>query len=360
MSDVYKRLAKKLDEMPHGFPETESGVEIKILEKIFTQEDAENALKLRPYPETVEMIAERFGKEPSEMHEILLSMATKGQIGSTKMSGIRMFLFVPFVVGIYEFQLYRIDKELTDLFEEYFPTLMKAIGGHGPAMARVVPINTEIKGTGEIVPYDDIKKMIEDSNSFILNECICRKEQALAGEPCNHTLSACLGFSKQENAYDDFSLGGEVITKEKALKVLTDSEEEGLVHNLFYNTLKGHIGVCNCCSCCCGVLRGVNELGIEHILARSNYVACIDADTCTACGICADERCPVGAIEESGDVYKVFPDRCVGCGVCIVTCPVESIELLERPKVEQKTPPKNIIDWSIQRANSRGIELKLK
>jgi H+/Na+-translocating ferredoxin:NAD+ oxidoreductase subunit B len=360
MSDVYRRLAKKLDEMPQGFPETESGVEIKILKKIFSPEDAENALKLRPYPETAEIIAERFEKEHSEMQEILLSMATKGQIASTKMSGKRMFLFMPFVVGIYEFQMYRIDKELADLFEEYFPTLMRALGSSGPAMARVVPIDTEIKGEGEIVPYDDIRQIIEKANSFILNECICRKEKALAGEQCDHTLKACLGMSIEENAYDDFSLGGEIITKEKALKVLADSEEEGLVHNLFYNTLKGHIGVCNCCPCCCGVLRGVNELGAEHILARSNYVANIDADTCSACGICADERCPVGAIEESGDVYKVSPDRCVGCGVCIVTCPVESIELLERPKDERKTPPKNIIEWSIERANSRGIELKLK
>ena len=34
MTDVYKRLAKKLDELPNGYPETESGVELKILEKI--------------------------------------------------------------------------------------------------------------------------------------------------------------------------------------------------------------------------------------------------------------------------------------------------------------------------------------
>ena len=41
MSDVYQRLAKKLDELPNGFPATESGVELKILRKIFTQEEAE-------------------------------------------------------------------------------------------------------------------------------------------------------------------------------------------------------------------------------------------------------------------------------------------------------------------------------
>ena len=32
MSDVYKRLAERLDELPHGYPAADSGVELKILE----------------------------------------------------------------------------------------------------------------------------------------------------------------------------------------------------------------------------------------------------------------------------------------------------------------------------------------
>lgn len=361
MNDVYKDLALKLDEMPHGYPETESGVEIKILKKIFDPEDAEMALKLRPYPETVEEIAERLGKDPKEMGDILLSMAAKGQIAAYMTSGVRKFFFAPFIVGIYEFQIYRIDKELAELFEEYFPTLMGTLGGYGPAISRVVPVDTEIDGKSEIVPHDDIRGMIENAESFILNDCLCRKEQALAGNRCKYTITSCLGFSMEKNAYDDFSLGGgKVITKEEALQVLADAEEEGLVHNLFYNTVKGHIGVCNCCPCCCGVLRGVKELGAKHILARSNYIARIDAETCSGCGICADERCPMDAIEEKDGVYEVISEKCVGCGVCIVKCPTDSITLEGRPESEKVDPPKNIIDWSLQRAHSRGIELKLK
>ncbi len=360
MTDVYKSLAVKLDELPQGFPETETGVEIKILKKIFTTEDAEVALKLRPYPETVEEIAERFEKSPDKMRDILLSMAEKGQIATYKSRGVRRFFFAPFVVGIYEFQIYRIDKELADLFEEYLPTLMKTLGGHKPAIARVVPVDAEINGKSEIVPHDDIQRMIEDANSFILNDCLCRKEQALAGNPCKHELATCLGFSKEVNAYDDFTMGGKIITKEKALQVLKDAEESGLVHNLFYNTIKGHIGVCNCCPCCCGVIRGVKEFGAEHILARSNYLAKIDGEICTACGICADERCPMDAIEEADGVYSVIEEKCVGCGLCLVTCPVDAIALMERPISEREDPPRNMIEWSIQRAHNRGMELKLK
>ena len=59
MKDVYKRLAEKLDGLPQGYPATETGVELKILEKIYTPEEAEMALKIRPIPETAEVIAQK-------------------------------------------------------------------------------------------------------------------------------------------------------------------------------------------------------------------------------------------------------------------------------------------------------------
>ena len=78
MSDVYRRLAKKLDDLPNGFPATERGVEIEILKKIYAPEEAEMALKMRPVPETVEAIAKRLEKPASEMQSILDDMTRKG------------------------------------------------------------------------------------------------------------------------------------------------------------------------------------------------------------------------------------------------------------------------------------------
>ena len=41
MKSVYERLRKKLDDMGTGYPATESGVEIRILKRLFTEEVAE-------------------------------------------------------------------------------------------------------------------------------------------------------------------------------------------------------------------------------------------------------------------------------------------------------------------------------
>jgi len=143
--DVYTRLARKLNRLPHGFPATESGVELKILRKIFSPEDAAFAVKLRSWPQSAETIARRHRLPLEQTRQTLDEMVTKGQILGARVKGERKYAVVPFVVGIYEFQLNRMDKELTDLVEEYLPTLIKTVGGHKPAVARVIPVTKDTK-----------------------------------------------------------------------------------------------------------------------------------------------------------------------------------------------------------------------
>ena len=51
MSEIYEKLRERLDMFPQGFPRTESGVEMKILRELFTPEEAQIMLFLRPSPE---------------------------------------------------------------------------------------------------------------------------------------------------------------------------------------------------------------------------------------------------------------------------------------------------------------------
>ena len=65
--DVYSRLREFMDTMPSGFPATPTGVEIKILKKLFTPEQAELVMKLRNEPEEVPTIAARIGMPETEL-----------------------------------------------------------------------------------------------------------------------------------------------------------------------------------------------------------------------------------------------------------------------------------------------------
>lgn len=357
MEDVYKRLATKLHELPNGFPPTESGVELKILRKIFTADEAEMALKIRPLPETAEAVAARLGKPLGEMQSILDNMVNKGQIGSAKMNGVQVYMLVPFVVGIFEFQWEHLDKELADLMEEYGPTLLGTLGTFGPSLMRVVPINAAIDAKHQVHPYEDIRLLLEGAKSFQVVDCICRKEQALQGKPCTHSVEVCLGFSSSEGAFDKYPRG-RTISKEDAMQVLAKAEEEGLVH-CTYNVKSGNMFVCNCCSCCCGILRGMKNFNAPFLLAKSDYFAAIDQEKCAACGVCAEERCPMDAITEENGTYKVLPERCIGCGVCTPSCPTDAIGLIRKPETERDEPPANIVEWYFKRAGSRGISIRI-
>ncbi len=115
--DVYTRLREFLDNMPGGYPTTESGVEMKILKKLFTPEPAGIAMKLTPMPEPAAQIAPRLGMEEAQAAETLESMAQDGLILRLRAGDQAMYGAVSYMVGIYEFQLKTIDRELSELMD---------------------------------------------------------------------------------------------------------------------------------------------------------------------------------------------------------------------------------------------------
>lgn len=52
----------------------------------------------------------------------------------------------------------------------------------------------------------------------------------------------------------------------------------------------------------------------------------VDADLCTACGICVDE-CPESCLDMNDVAALTRPDDCTECGTCEEVCPSEAIEL---------------------------------
>jgi Pyruvate/2-oxoacid:ferredoxin oxidoreductase delta subunit len=353
--DVFAQLAKKLDELPQGFPATEDGLEIRILRIIFSPEDAEMALKMTTTPETAEQIAERLQMPVEEVRAHLDDMARKGQIGSLRMGGRQVYRLIPFVVGIYESQRReRLTRELAELFEAYAPHLGKTLGGFEPHLVRVVPIHAAIRTDLHVLQHEDIHQILEKAKSFRVQDCICRTEKKVLGDPCTHTIRCCIHYSMEENAFEYFNPDGDIITREEARKILDAADREGLVH-LTYNAVDVPAAfLCSCCPCCCGLLRGIKEYHSPYAIARSNYVAHIDQDTCVNCGTCRDERCPMDAIVEEDGNYRVLEKRCIGCGVCVITCPSESLTMRERPITERDEIAKDMMDWSVRRLMHRN------
>jgi len=346
--DVYKQLAKALDRLPNGFPRTPSNVEILILKKIFSFEEAWLGSQLSGAMESVQDIAKRVGLSSEETQIRLSNMAKRGLLWNYTQKGKTHFRLAPFIVGIYEAQLESMDHELAHLFEQY----MLDGGAVGimkpqPALHRVVPSQKAVKSEW-ILPYDDIKAIILEAKTFHLQNCICRVQQDHIGRKCNFPLRTCLSFSTLERPPRQGD-----ISQTEALTFLDKTEELGLVHTVS-NIMKGFGYICNCCGCCCGILRGITEWGIEKSVAYANYYSVINPDECKGCGTCI-ERCQVHAIYEQDGVPVVNLEKCIGCGLCVTGCPNNAVKLQRKPKNEIVDPPVNFAAWEQERSYNRSL-----
>jgi ferredoxin len=351
--EVYRKLAQVLDTLPNGFPATESGVEIKLLEKTFEPEEAMLFTKMRLSYETAAQIAARNGLAEDGLEEKLARMWRRGLVMGVDFGTVKLFRMIPWIFGIYEFQLNRMDREFAELMEEYSPAFSQVMMGHKPQLMQVLPIEKEIPSGQEALPYQRVSAIIEKGQSFAVADCICKKERGLLDHPCRHPLEVCLGIAPLPGFFDQHHWG-RPISREEALTLLRQAEESGLVH-LTNNVQRDHFFICNCCGCCCGVLRCINEMGMTEVV-NSRYYAQIDEDYCNACGICKNERCPIGAISAGTESYRVEKNRCIGCGLCVSTCPSEAVSLISKEPAELRNPPKNEKVWFKERAQERGVD----
>lgn len=353
--DIYRKLAQRLDTIPNGFPATESGVELRLLAKIFAPEEAALAVVMRLTREPATDIAARANVDPDAAYRMLKGMARRGLIRAKRGEDQLIFGLMPFVVGIYEEQLPRMDTELATLFEQYYQETQGGIIIRDmPAVHRVVPVEEAIPFDLEIFPYERATELLEGAKSWGVRDCICRVQQRLVGKGCDHPVENCLVFAPVEGAFDHSKVD-RAITKEEALHILHEAEEAGLVH-CPGNYRDGVHYICNCGTCCCGILRGVAEFGIPTAVARSNFYALVDAEACIGCGECV-ERCQFEALAVPEDICVVDYARCVGCGLCATVCTTGALRLERRPEGEGSPPPADIKEWMIQRAQERGISI---
>lgn len=357
-SDVYRALARRLDQIPNGFPATDSGVELRLLARLFAPEEAALATQMRLTAEPAAEIAARTGEDPKAVYTLLKGMARKGLIHVKRETGELRFALLPFVVGIYELQGERLDAELAGLVEEYFQKAFPDLLGQQPALHRVIPVEETLPVGVEILPYERASQFLDQAVAWGVVDCLCREQQRLIGRGCDRPLDVCMVLSKTPGAFDQ-APGVRALTREEATATLRRAEEAGLVHSTS-NTRAGlpYLWyICNCCSCCCGIMRGVAEFGLTQSIAHSAFWAVVDEGYCSDCESCL-ERCQFGALSVDGDLARVDRQRCAGCGLCAAACPNEALSLERRPGDQVLAVPPDNDAWWAERARSRGIDLE--
>jgi ferredoxin len=350
---VYTKLREQLDQYSIGFPATASGVELKILRKLFTEEEARLYLELSMMLETPEQVAARTGRDAVATAALLETMAQKGLLFRQRKGERAKYAAVAFVIGSYEFQLKRLDRELAELVETYFQEgFMDFSPGKNIAPLRTVPVQRSVQVSHPVAPYAQAREIVKTKDKIALADCICRVQQGLLDKGCAKPREVCLSFGSHADYYVENKLG-RYITQEEALAVLDRSEAAGLVNQPANMINPG--GMCNCCGDCCGVLRTLNKLPKPAEAVFNDYFARVDGDLCTACEMCLD-RCQMAAITIQASAV-VNPDRCIGCGLCVTTCPTEALTLQLKPEAQRIAPPSSGRDLMTQTAQLRGTSV---
>ncbi|MFC1829347.1 4Fe-4S binding protein [Thermodesulfobacteriota bacterium] len=350
MNDVYKRLAKHLDDLPAGFPATESGVELRILKRFFSPEEAEIAMGLSMRPEPASAIAKRLDMDSSEMEQTLENMSKKGLVFRIRKEDQPVYMAAQFVVGIWEYHLNDLDEELIKDFNEYSPYLVKEIWAKQKTkQLRVIPVSQSISAEMAVMPYEEAEEIIKSQSKILVAPCICRKEHAMVDKGCDKPLESCLVFGAGAYYYKENKLG-RFISQEEALQLLQKAQESGLV--LQPGNAKKTVNICTCCGCCCQILKNLKEMDNPAEAMCTNYYARVDEDECASCGTCV-ERCQMDAVTVD-DVARIDVSRCIGCGLCVTTCEVGAIRLVAKDEANRWVPPENMYKTYIKMARERG------
>jgi formate hydrogenlyase subunit 6/NADH:ubiquinone oxidoreductase subunit I len=339
--DVYRQLQQHLDHLPQRYPATASGVEIRILERLFTRHEARLALQLSAFPEPAATIHRRLRKRVAldELVASLDALASRGLIHRIEPKGGPKYLLAPFVVGFYERQLPWLTAEFErDLLQYFEEGLGLAVPSKKTTQMRTVPIDVNLTPEREVGTYDDIRTYVRESQGpFALMDCICRLGKSLVGHTCEHTghMQTCLTFGQAAEGMVQ-SGAAHFVSRDQVMEVLNQADHDGLV--LQPENTQKPLFVCCCCGDCCGVLTNAKRFPEPAEYFSASYFASANAETCEACGTCLT-RCRMDAVSLDTGRAVIARTHCIGCGLCVGTCPSGSITLTkkDRPRV----PPKN-------------------
>ena len=355
-NDIYFKLGERINQFEGKIAIVESF--LKILQEMYTEQEAQFATNIPHGAFTAAELAQMLGKDESEITALLKTMSDKGTVFNyPSETGGQKYELTPFFPGAIEYyMLKRMDKpgeikRVLDLGTKLQEEAMELIGKlmtEDPAKAielltpaphfRTLTINESLPDRNGVLPYENALTMIEKETSFAAMICICRDQVGPnTTGPCQVKGApeySCLSFGKIADFIVEHNFGkAKRLTKQECKEILEACNRAGLVQNA-NNFVDGLQFICNCCACCCTVVRHARQFGPSAMINTANFAPVVDEASCTGCGACVD-RCPMEAISLKNDVAFINQSGCVGCGNCAPLCPVECISMV---RVSDKKP----------------------
>ena len=332
----HRKLAEHLDQLPGGFAPSDTGAELRLLQRLFTEEEAELATHLTLNRTGAQAIASRAGLSLAETEQRLAKMAHKGLIFSIHPEGgPTLYQAVPWVVGIYEFQVNNLGEGLLQDLADYWSTRKQRPRPATIPQMRTIPVGESIEPHQKALPYEQVDALVKAHDRFAVAPCICRRTARMTGGGCDAPEESCLIFGE----WADYCIQGgwaRAIDRPEVTDILTRADAANLVLQPS-NSMESAF-ICCCCGCCCGILKGLQGHPRPSEIVASSFIALLESETCQGCWVCV-ERCQMQALAQDGDRVALNTDRCIGCGLCVSTCPSGALALVRKSDSELTPTP---------------------
>jgi Pyruvate/2-oxoacid:ferredoxin oxidoreductase delta subunit len=336
----YRKLAEKLDMNFTGMPKRDGDFSPAFLEYLgllYAPEEAHLASFVAVDPErsTAKQVAEQAGLPEQEVEQTLERLVEKRVLFG--IGGLYVLPPATVLLNIHQFRE-DVDREAlkaSELYQDFFIHdgffRFYQASAAGTLRRRTVPVEMSIAERQQVLSYETLPDFLDRANmgAMALVRCPCRsRTEKLGKRECRdkYPVGSCLVIGLPALLFIQRGEGRQ-ISREDAGAFVEEMRQLGLVV-LVDNAEEMTDGViCFCCGCCCSVTRGLTRWGNPKAFARSNFVARVGTD-CVACGTCV-EQCFFDAlsIPDGADRAQVDEERCMGCGVCTVTCSNETIRL---------------------------------
>ncbi|MBP8130981.1 MAG: 4Fe-4S binding protein [Candidatus Hydrogenedentes bacterium] len=361
----YRLLQRRLDSMVTGAPD--SPTLMQILRLLYTPEDAHLARRIPAKPTRLDTLAQKLETPVDELDARVTDMAARGLMMDFMYKNRRYVMLPPIVVGFFEFVFMRARDgmpmaELARLFDSY----MNEDGHFGRAVFQgqtqigraLVREDALPEGDhAEILDWERASRLLSSASALGVSLCACRHKQLHLGKACDRPLEVCLTL---DSAAESMARAGiaRPISNDEGVRILEQCREAGLVQ-IGDNVQHGVTYMCNCCGCCCGMLKAINTLGLPHAVVTSNWIMEVDPEKCKGCGRCV-KACPINAVhlqEVDGVARKrkraiCNEELCLGCGVCYQACKSGGIRL--KPRAQRVLTPETTFDRVVRMAIERG------
>lgn len=278
---------------------------------VLSDEEAELALKLGVRkPKTLPEIVKLSGMEEKKCEALLEEMSRKGllEYNWENAAHEKQYVLPMYVPGCAEFfnmnaKILESNPEMGTFFEHMSRLPLEKItpfvpeGGAGIGM-HVIPVEKAIEMENESVDLEHISYWLSKyEGKYAASPCSCRRSRLTHNEGCADDPEGwCIAIGDMADYVVETQKDGRYISKEEALEIFRQAEENGFVHQITNIDGKDKIfAICNCNVNVCYALR-TSQLFNTPNMSRSAYIAKVEKQNCVACGKCV-EACPAGAVK---------------------------------------------------------------